>query len=290
MGALTILPSSCSWLEPPAAPPEVTVPFLGKLTQVRKSLYQLPDGSEIWLRFLNSLNLAMAPARQFIELLELMGLYKDCMTAIPEAILSLNPDPVYTCLKKLVRKIATLLSFFPPMSYVRLIVDCLKVAVQLLDEMVLMLSWLDQQLTSWNALIANANALGDTTLLEIAGCQAAEFGVVAINANDVMRVVSPLIRMLLEPIVSYIPSEPLKQAVVKLTDLESQLASLDATIRAAAERPAQELIEPMLEALTQLVDALVLLQTILVDVYNVVCYFLGLEPLAHRSRPLTENF
>jgi len=282
---------TCAVPQLPPAPSKIKAPFIGDLQQARKSLYALPDGSEMLMRFMDSLELAMAPARQFIELLELGTLYKDCLGSIIDAVTQLNPDPIFACLKKVMKKLATLASYFPPMSYVRLIVDCLAVGVKLLDEIVYMFVWLDSQITSWRDLVQQAQTLGDKTLLSVADCEIAEYGLCMLNANDIMKLVSPGIRVLLEPITENIPSYPLKIALTQLVDIEKQLTDLDTTVRESVTKANAEAgIDDMLEMLGEVLTTLCDLETVLVDIYNVVGPMLGLDPLQQRARPGTVNF
>lgn len=288
---LSQFPGECSRLQLPPAPPKIQVPFLGELQQARKSLYALPDGSEMWMRFMDSLALAMAPARQFIELLELGTLYKDCMGSIIDAVAQISPDPIFACLKKVMKKLATLASYFPPLSYVKLIIDCLSAGVQLLDEVVYMIVWLDGQITSWRALVQQAQTLGDKTLLSIADCEISEYGLCMLNAKDIMMLISPGIRVLLEPITQNIPSYPLKLALTRLVDIEKVLTDLDTTVReAVTDAGSENGIDALLESLGQVLTVLCSLETVLVDIYNVAGPMLGLDPLQQRARPGTVNF
>jgi len=286
MGAVTLDALLCQSLEPASAPPSVMVPFLGQLQDFRKSLYQLPDPSEYLLKLLSTLSTVMMPIRQFIEILETVFLIKDCMMSIPNAIMQLSPKPVFDCLKKLLKKLTQLIGYIPPLSYLRSFVDLVGVIVLMLDEIVGMILWLDMQITRYTALVAEALNTGDTALMQIAQCQASEMRMVTLNAVEVMRMVGPLLRLLLEPILSFISNPVLQAKMSQSLDLQAQLDNMADVVRDLS----LDSIQPLLLVLSTLATALNLMQTMLVDIYNVVASILGKEPIAHRDPPTTVNF
>jgi len=289
MGALNALDPlgriSCTLLVAPNPPPEVQVPFLGALKKARESLYGLPDPSALLMKFMDNLNLAMAPLRQFLKLVQTIMAIKDCVTAIPEAILTLSPAPIIKCLKNLMKYIAKLIAMIPPMSYVRLLVDICSVIIQLVDELIYTVQVLDARIQQYFADLATATALGDTKLIEFTNCGASELQIIAINMSDILKLIKPVISLILDPLVDLMPSGDLKNAVKALENVDSALGPIAATVQSAGAS-----VAALQVALRPLVMLLGPLREVIVTTHNTIAPLIGRDPLATREVPEFTSF
>lgn len=258
---------TCVPLVIPIPPPQINIPFLGKLQQIRESMYKIPDASEAIGKLLNTLQVALAPVRQFLEQLEIILCIKDCVEAIPKAILTLSPDPVFKCLKKLIETIARLASYFPPMSYVKMLVDVLAFALLLIDAVVLTIATIDAEITRLIESLDIAAQLDDVALLSIVNCGSGELAAMSLSLLDLIKVVQLPLRLAVEPVLRLIPNEDAQKAAAAIVDIgaaiELQREGIEALTSMAQLGPA---LAPVYAALQTMRSALVVIHNIMAPV------------------------
>lgn len=77
---------------------------------------ELGDPLAIARELLAQANTALAPLTPFFNMIDVFKAVLDCITAIPEAILTLNPQPVIECVVNLTKAIDKLLALIPALS------------------------------------------------------------------------------------------------------------------------------------------------------------------------------
>lgn len=265
-------------LEMPAPPalPELEIPQFGILAAARQSLYDLPDASVFIVRMQEVASLALAPLRRYLEMVEIILAIKSCQEAVINALLPPSPGPILDCLKDLVRAIARITSYFPPFSYVKSMLSLCRYIVNTIDEAISLFVFLDQRLAEYQAVLANALELGDLDLASISDCAGTEVIQLTVNLMDMLDVVPPLLRILLEPIARLVPIPQLRDELSKITDFPAQLAQLRQTIEATQGPP---VIGDLVQLMNNMRNAGVIL-------YNTLSPVVGRDPeLTTRTLP-----
>lgn len=285
-GARGVLASiECINLEVPEPPPSITAPFLGTFQMARDSLYKIPDPSEMICKAMTALQLALAPVRQWLEMLEAILAIKNCLESIPKAIMTLSPSPIFDCLKQLVKIIARLLSYQPPLSYIKSLVDICRVMVLLLDEIINLLSAIDDRLSELAANLSYALSIGDTKLIEIVNCGSGDLKYMSVSFMEMMKLIMMPVNLFVEPIIRFIPDPKLQKAAEAIAlagDTDGAVAAVNALTVDQLSTLLAPLITPQLIAITAIRASLVM-------VHNVLCHAVGAELLANREMPTFRN-
>jgi hypothetical protein len=77
---------------------------------------ELGDPLAIARELLAQANTALAPLTPFFNVIDVFKAVLDCITSIPEAILTLNPEPIVSCIVNLTKAIDKLLALIPALS------------------------------------------------------------------------------------------------------------------------------------------------------------------------------
>jgi hypothetical protein len=284
------LPDSITALYPcipvgmPPDVPEVDVPFLGYFKQARESLYRIPDPSGAICQLMNQVQLALAPARQFLELVENLMALKNCMESLPTAITQLSPQPVIDCLKKLINIIARILAYAPPLSYIKGYCAAAGVVVQVFNQLILLLQAIDRRITEFVTALADAVALDDAELTSTANCGSGELRFMVGNLCDMLLLLSPPLQMFLEPLQRMIPNPILQEAIKRLTDQTSVITDLKAQVASLSDVAS---IGPII---TQIVVPMQVLRQAIAAAHDLVAPLVGLAPIGGVVWPSFVNF
>lgn len=208
----------CEPLPMPERPPAISIPHLGILEKAWEGLHSIPDPGQLLCKFQDAAAAAMAPIRRYLEMVETVAAFYNCMNAIPKAISQMSPDPVFDCLRDLAKAIARILSWFPPMSYVRTGVDLADYAISVIDEIVALFVELDSLIADYEAVLSEANLLGDTELVDITNCGMMDVKIRLVIALDLMGPIKPLTDMLMDPFIRLMPNPELVKQLKKIKD------------------------------------------------------------------------
>lgn len=122
-------------LVPPAT---LELPFPGGVTLIASLPNSIvPNSSELARQMFAQVNSALAPLMPIFNVLDAITTLKDCVTAVPKAILSLDPTPLIECAPKMLEAVSKLASLIPPLSLpstLRGIIDTMIVAAEGLRE------------------------------------------------------------------------------------------------------------------------------------------------------------
>jgi hypothetical protein len=224
----------CQPLVVPTPPPQITIPHFGTLQVMFDAIDRIPDPMDLLCKLQDLLAVAMAPVRRFLEMIEGFAAIKQCFTAIPEAIMTLNPDPIYECLKQLAKALATLLSWIPPLSYVRLALDIINYCTTFLDAIINFFTLLDLRIGAWIEIYEDGLASGDLELVGLAGCGMQS---VTFSLNQIMpalQFIMPINNVLMGVFTRLMNMEGLKQAQKKYTDATTHINKISNVIGQAA--------------------------------------------------------
>lgn len=277
----------CLPISPPLATPQLSIPQFGVLQAARQSLYDLPDASYFIMRMQEASSLALAPLRRFIEMLEIVFALKNCSTAVIDAISQFSVQPILDCIPNLVKALAKLVSFIPPLSYIPTLLDLATYVIQCIDEFFNLLIYLDSRISDQKALLNTAIDLGDLELANYADCAASDLIAQMSNATDLLIFVSGILQLLLEPVVQAIGEPVLRallgQLVAKATNLPQLLNDLQTSLS-----PETSFDIP---GLGDLIEEVIGLRNIVVQLYNAVAPLIGREAsLSIIPQPSFDNF
>jgi hypothetical protein len=252
-------------LEMPAPPelPYLEIPQFGIMSAARQSLYDLPDLSTYLMSLQEVAALALAPVRRFLEMVEIILAIKSCQDAIIEALLPPSPGPIIECIKDLIKAIARLASYFPPLEYVKSMLSLCKFIIQVIDEVVDLFVFLDQQLANYILVLQNALELGDLELGALADCAGSEITALTVNMMDVLKYVTPILKILLEPLARLVPIPALREALKKIANLPALLTDIKSAVGQADGPP---VIGGLMSLINDMRNAVVILYNVLAPV------------------------
>jgi len=266
MAALTV---RCINPRPYQRPPRITIPNLGVLEQAWDMIDGIPDPMDIVAKFMDKINLAMMPLKKYLQLVEGIVAIKQCVEAIPKAILWLSPTPIFDCLKALARVIAPIIQDIPPIPYIQAAMDIMAYAIDLIDAIIDLFTALDTKLSRLFDLRVYAQALGDIDLVNFSNCGLKDITLTMQQIMDLLRYVQPLVSILLSVILRLLPTPAAQRAAddlleTALTFGETQdlLADVDITVTGLPDLGAFFL-------------ALGSMRKILVQIYNIIAPIIG---------------
>jgi hypothetical protein len=122
----------------PSPVPEycLSLPFGLQICTGRASAFFFEGRDTQLLPFMNLLQGLMVPIMMILVLASIAKALIDCVKSIPEAIGSFSPGPIIDCLEKLAKIFPLLTQFIPPLSYIKTIVDIIRIAIALLDSFI----------------------------------------------------------------------------------------------------------------------------------------------------------
>lgn len=281
MPALTI---QC--VNPPAYkhPPHVHIPNMGLMELAWDAVSAIPDPMDILSKFMTPINLALAQVRKYLQMVEALVAVKQCITAIPEAISTLNPTKITDCFKALVKAFAAVIADIPPIPYIHMAIDIASYFIDLIDEVLLLFARLDAKLTALINLRSYAQNLGDVELVNFANCGMRNVTLSMQQIMDLLKVIQPINDILMSVILRLIPTPEAQKAAndyataaLNFGSTQDILATADPTLG--------------LPKLSLLLQSLGLARNAMVIVYNVLAPFVGEDADKEaRSIPSFTNF
>lgn len=212
MGIINIV---CKSLQIPSPPPQVTIPNFGVMQQAWGALDDIPDPAKLLGEMQNQLASAMAPVRRYLEIVEVLQAIQQCLKAAIDAVTQLSPDPLFDCFKNLTKAIARVLSWLPPLSYVRTAADIAGYCIDVMDEIFDFFERLDDMISDYISTLSNATLLNDSDLIGFANCGLSEVLPHIIVVVDLIAFVTPLNNALMDMFTRLMPN-PLLQTIKQM--------------------------------------------------------------------------
>lgn len=282
MPALTVV---C--INPPAysRPLSITIPGLGTIEALQDFVTSIPSPDDIVAKFMNMVNLALAPLRKYLRVVQAIIAIKDCIEAIPKAIITLSPQPLFDCFKSLIRAIAHLIQDIPPIPYIQTIVDVCRVSVELVDAVAATLTRLDNKLTALLDLRNYAAALGDVELVSFSNCGMKDITLGMLNLLDMLKILVPINNLLLSVILRMIPTPEAQRAA---NDMAAAAVAFD---DASTQLQTINIEDTGLPSLSDMMAAMNVMRPALVTIHNTLAVIIGeAADLQHRELPTYVNF
>jgi hypothetical protein len=282
----------CDTVPLPPAPPSIDIPHFGTLAKAWEGLYSIPKASDLLAQFQDQLAVALAPVRRYLELIEILTSLYACTQAIPKAILWLNPSPIYDCIENLAKAIARILSWVPPMAYIRMYMDLANYCISLIDEILDWFGELDDILTDYIETFLEAELLDDQELQQILECSASDIRPRLKIAMNLLAFVKPINDMLINVFIRLIPDantvKALKKAKKAYEEANEYMELASAVVDAGGGSlpeipgfshtpPEQHQLVPV-PPLGPLLYTMTNTQNAMVLIYNALAPLVGLDP------------
>lgn len=207
---------------------------MGVIEKAWTSIDKAPSAFDLLLQFQDNMNLALAPIRQYMELVEAMALFYKCIGTIPDCITSLSPDPLLDCLKNLAKAIARVVAWIPPINYIAMAVDIGEYCINMIDAMFTFFARLDtkidQLVTSYNM----ATSLNDSALLAFSVCGIESMLPKMVQMIEMALGIKPLCNTVMDPFIRLLGMENLKKIKEMYEDANKSLNTAKADISAGA--------------------------------------------------------
>lgn len=194
-------------IDPPAwrRPPSIRIPNQGTVEMAWDSLSSIPDPADLMSKFMNVVNLALASIRKYLQMVEVVVAIKQCIEAVPKAIMTLSPSPIFDCLKTLAKVFTQVMQDFPPFPYIFMAVDVAGICVDLIDAFILLFQRLDAKIAALVNLNNYALGLSDIELVNMSSCAMKDVKLSVQQILDVLKIVKPVNDILLSVILRLMP-------------------------------------------------------------------------------------
>ncbi|NUP12875.1 MAG: hypothetical protein HOW73_43100 [Polyangiaceae bacterium] len=177
-------------------PGELCVQLPGGATLCATAGFEYGDPLAIVQGMLGQINAALTPLSPFFNTLEFVTAVGDFVKGVPEALLTLNPEPLVTPIVDIGKAVGKLAALVPQMSVPLLIVSILDVVVVgllgLRSEMMAMMA----QQQKLAAAAARASALGNVHLQVIVDCATENLDAQMQNTNASLAPLNRLVGLL----------------------------------------------------------------------------------------------
>jgi hypothetical protein len=239
----------------------INMPGMGELVYLRDSLERMPRLSEIILKLLNAIQPALSPIYTVLKILDALQAVFNCLLAVKDAITTLNPGSIIRCFQKLYAAFAALLPLFPPLTYVRMVVDIVVLIRYLLDDVIYTFGLIDAEITSVKAVLSSAIENNDTVLFEIGQCRANDIQQATAGIKQILEVIGKTIGLLftiMDLMAAVIPGpagEKIEEAKETLAEITGQLD----TTQSVGDFPP---LGALLDALTKLRNLLLFVEQV----------------------------
>jgi hypothetical protein len=285
----------CRPLTIPSPPPMINIPNFGVLQAAYDTIDKIPDPMDLILKLQDLLVVAMAPVRRYLEMVESFAAIKECFSAIPEAILTLSPDPILDCFKALTTALARVLSWLPPMCYVKTGMDIAGYCIDMLDAVFDLFTMLDRKIAALVELDQLATNLGDLELAGMVGCGMQSITISINQLMPLLKFVMPINNVLMEMFTRLLKLGPLKKAAKEYTESAQHIGKISDTMGEIANgnwtgaglpdsqgeyAPPVSDRNPIIPfpPLTPLIGALGIMRNTMVLIYNCLAPLVGEEP------------
>lgn len=206
----------CEGLPVPDPPPSLRIPHLGLLEKARKGLHAIPSTSTYLVEFQDALAAALAPAKMYLEILEVVNAIYKCLKELPQAILTLNVDAILDCFKNLTKAIRVMLAYIPPFSWLNTALDIADYAIDLVDEIIQIFVEVDAKITTLLKGVKYAQDMLNTDLEGLIDCDLDDLKALLMNIDPILKFIMPGQKILLEVLYKSLGDPRLKIALEKM--------------------------------------------------------------------------
>ena len=201
----------------------VRMPGYGVFEAIRTTLQKVPSNCDLGIDLLALIQSALAPLRPFIDVLELLLAIVNCIFAIKTAVTRLSPGPIVGCLRNLREALDKVLQHIPPIPWLRMIADILRLLIITVNCLLDLLADFDRQILRIQNMIARSSQLNDDNLSFIAECTEKKLRAVEINALHIMRTVSVLMTAVLVLLNVFQGGSEVEEIIQSQSEMQQQI-------------------------------------------------------------------
>jgi len=256
-------------------PPLIEIPHFGILQKATEALDAIPDPLAILGKFQDQLAVAMAPVLRFLQIVEAFMAVKQCIEAVPKALISLDPSVIFDCLKALVKVLAVLFAWVPPFPYIRLALGIANYCIDLVDAISDFIKKLDAKITALLNVHLLALDLGDLELAGFTRCETDRLNAVVRQLLQLLRFIQPINEVLLGMFIKLLGAAGLKSAQEDLERAAAAFTSFEGALTAEDVIGPNPLIP--LPPLGELLTGMNMARNAAVLLYNTLAPFGGYE-------------
>jgi len=216
----------------------------------------LPDLVTMTKKFFEGVNSMLAPLKPFLDVLDVIFAFKDCIVAIPDSLgPPPNPQPMIDCLENLLSKVDNLTKYFPQVA---IPVMAIMIMDALIGFLVEYKRTIERMIARLDAIIQSqtkARELGNVKMEAVADCMEGNLNVEleTLNAGfePLQRVIGAINAFLdlaglpcipAVPLVSELTEdalEPLDEAIAFLTELRDSIPVPDIRFEGSFSKPCE---------------------------------------------------
>lgn len=186
----------CIELPDPPVPGEIVLPGGVTIGALWTDINKIPNLCMTSLNLTAQLAPALAPLKPFFDLLDGVLQLVKCVEAIPDAISSFNPTPIFKCFPELAKKIDVILKLIPQLSVPLMIVTTIDNLITLIECTIGTFTNIIDQLAAIQARIEQASHIGDPNLDAILECANNDVAKLQMNAAEALAGVGTVIGIL----------------------------------------------------------------------------------------------
>lgn len=277
----------CAPLTFPSIPPSLDIPNFGIIQKAWDTLDRIPDAGDALCKFQDSIAMALAPVRRYLEMVEAFATLTLCMESLPKALMYLSPDPIIDCLKNLRKTVLRILSWIPPLSYVRFTCGIASYFIDIIDEIVSFFQAVDDKIDDYVTTFSNANLLGDLDLIQFVNCGMSDLLPTLSMSLDLLKFLAPAMNIMMEVFLRFLPSDQMKQAVQNYQNAGSFFDAASLSIRGGLGFPdvpgftPPVVPQPPIVTIPRIGGLVMMMnqsRSAMVLLYNLLVRFIGEEP------------
>lgn len=177
-------------------PSQINLPAGMTLASMHSSINKIPSVCDNSLSILNAVQPALAPLKPFFDILDTVIALFNCFKAVPKALGSLNPKPIFDCIPEVIKKIEQLLKLIPQLSIPYTIISIIDNVLAMLQCLIdTMYNWISQTEILVGRL-ERAAKIEDSNLDAILDCAQGDIDKMQLNATEALGAIGSLVGML----------------------------------------------------------------------------------------------
>jgi len=183
---------------PSAAELSLKIRFPGgvEIAALHSEVSKLQNSCSMSLNLLKAVQPIMVPLKPIFDIIDTLSAVLNCITAVPKAIIELDPSEITGCLEELGIRVGALLELLPSMSVPLMLLDIFDMLITFLSCLVAQMEDLVSQLEDVAHRAARADIIGDGNLRELVRCKEDDVRSIQANADDALRALGTIFAMI----------------------------------------------------------------------------------------------
>jgi len=163
------------------------------LDYIWDSIGKVPHAADIPLDFFSQIGPAMAPLKPFFDMLDTVLSLFNCVKAIPNAIVKLDPTELLECLPALAKAVDNVLKLIPQLSIPKMVIAIIKNIATLLRAIASDLTYIQSQIQRINDMVDRAAELQDHKLNGFLVCAQDDLEKTTLSTAEALRGIGSIV-------------------------------------------------------------------------------------------------